>query len=137
MKVLTFRLGQFVITALALTVLFRYALGGCIENGYWNLIWLCTVTYFCLMFLAGRYFGKKDSAENGIHDIGFRFHLVTYVVCIGMQYLSYYIGWNTGSMRGMNITALCWGIGLFIHFIFYLLAQKQAIKGYDKDGLFQ
>lgn len=98
---------------------------------------VCSIVYFGLMFLAGWYFGDKDEAENQIHDIGFRFHFITYVFCVAMGYASYYIGWNTEPLRSLNIGAAAWGIGLAVHFVFFLYAQKNAIRGYAKGEIFQ
>ena len=89
------------------------------------------------MYLLGWYFGKKDDIENEIHDIGFRYHIVTYILCISIGYGAYSLGWNTESLRAMAITATSWGIGLVIHFIFYLLEQRKTIKGYAKEEIFQ
>jgi len=89
------------------------------------------------MFLIGWHFGKKDANENEIHDIGFRFHLVTYILYIGIGYEVYHLGWNAESLRAMTITAISWGIGLTIHFIFYLIEQKRTIKGYAREDIFQ
>lgn len=137
MRVLTFRLGQFAISALVLTVLFRYALSSCI--GVHSVIGttLCSIVYACLMYLIGWHFGKEDAVENDIHDIGFRFHMVTYLLCISIGYGAYYLGWNTENLRAMAYTAIFWGISLAIHFVFYLLEQKKTIKGYAKDEIFQ
>lgn len=84
MRVLTFRLMQFAVCSLCLTVAFHYALNLSLGKGSVLLPVLCAVAYFCLMFIAGLYFGSKDSSENEIHDIGFRYHLVTYLLCIGI-----------------------------------------------------
>ncbi len=137
MKALTIRLGQFAICALVLTILFRYVLNLCIEaNSIWGTV-VCSVLYGGLMFLAGLYFGKKDYIENEVHDIGFRYHLVTYILCVGIGYGVYYLGWNTESLQAMTYTAISWGIGLSVHFVFYLCEQKKTIKGYVKDEIFQ
>ena len=137
MKALTIRLGQFAISALVLTVLFRYALNLCIgANSLLGTV-TCSIAYGCLMYLLGWYFGKKDDIENEIHDIGFRYHIVTYILCISIGYGAYSLGWNTESLRAMAITATSWGIGLVIHFIFYLLEQRKTIKGYAKEEIFQ
>ena len=37
----------------------------------------------------------------------------------------------------MNIGAIAWGIGLALHFVFFLFAQKNAIRGYAKEEIFQ
>ncbi|MBP3552474.1 MAG: hypothetical protein J6K05_04790 [Bacteroidaceae bacterium] len=137
MKALTIRLGQFAICALVLTVLFRYALNLCIDANSTIGTTTSSIVYGGLMFLIGWYFGKKDANENEIHDIGFRFHLVTYILCIGIGYGVYHLGWNAESLRAMTITAISWGIGLTIHFIFYLIEQKRTIKGYAREDIFQ
>ncbi len=137
MKALTIRLGGFAISALVLTVLFRYALNLCIEVHSATGTTLCSIVYACIMYLVGWHFGKKDAVENDFHDIGFRFHLVTYLLCISVGYGTYYLGWHTESLRAMAITAISWGIGLAIHFVFYLIEQRKTIKGYAKDEIFQ
>lgn len=137
MKALTNRLGQFTACGLVLTVLFRYVLNLCIETGSSITPWLCAAIYFCLMFATGWYFGKKDIMENEVHDIGFRQHLITYLLCIGIAYVAPHIGWGTESHSRITMTALYWGIGLSIHFILFLKAQQKTIKGYAKDELFQ
>ena len=137
MKVFTLRLFQFAFCALLVTILFRYILNICIVQNGWILPVLCSIVYFGSMFLCGLYFGRKDEIENGIHDIGFRFHITTYIMCIGMSFLSFYIGWETETLKSIAITALCWGGILLVHFILFLLEQKKTIKGYSKDDLFE
>lgn len=137
MKALTIRLRQFAISALVMTVLFRYSLNFCI--GMHSVIGttICSIVYACLMYLVGWYFGKKDAVENDFHDIGFRFHIVTYILCIGIGYGAYYIDWNTESLCAMAITAIFWGIGLLVHFILFIIEQRKTIKGYAKEDIFQ
>ena len=137
MKLFTLRLFQFAFCALLVTILFRYILNICIVQNGWILPVLCSIVYFGSMFLCGLYFGRKDEIENGIHDIGFRFHITTYIMCIGMSFLSFYIGWETETLKSIAITALCWGGILLVHFILFLLEQKKTIKGYSNDDLFE
>lgn len=137
MRVFSLGLGQFSISALVATVLFRYILSLCIGMNSWILTLLCSATYFCCMFLCGWHFGKKDSEYNGIHDIGFRFHAVTYMLCISISCLAWHIGWNTEGLSSIIITAISWGIGLIVHFIFFLIEYKKTIRGYAKDELFE
>ena len=79
----------------------------------------------------------KDVEENGIHDVGFRFHLVTYILCIGCGYAAGGVGWNAEPLRSIMITAISWGIGLLVHFVCFLVAQKNSIKGYAREEIFQ
>ncbi len=85
MKLFTLRLFQFAFCALLVTILFRYILNICIVQNGWILPVLCSIVYFGSMFLCGLYFGRKDEIENGIHDIGFRFHITPHI---------YYVYWN-------------------------------------------
>ena len=80
MKALTIRLGEFSISALVLTMLFRYALNLCIGVHSITGTTLFSIVYASLMYLVGLHFGKKDAVENDFHDIGFRFHFVTYLL---------------------------------------------------------
>lgn len=137
MRVFTQRLGQFAVSTLICTTAFRYALNLAVGKESLAAALGCSIIYFGLMYLAGWYFGSKDTVENEIHDIGFRYHFITYLLCIALGYASYYIGWNTETIKSMNIGAIAWGIGLAIHFVFFLLAQKNAIRGYAKEEIFQ
>ena len=137
MKIFTLRLAQFAVSALFLTFLFRYALNVCIEAGSRIGTLACSVAYFCVMFLSGWHFGAKDSTDNGIHDIGFRMHLTTYISCIVVGYVANSIGWHTESVYAMNVTALSWGLGLLVHFMVFLMERKKTIKGYAKDEIFE
>lgn len=137
MRVFTQRLGQFAISALIFTIAFRYALDLAVGKESLAAALVCSIVYFGLMFFAGWYYGSKDAVENEIHDIGFRFHFITYVLCIALGYASYFIGWNTEPLRSLNIGAMSWGIGLTLHFVFFLFAQKNAIRGYAKEEIFQ
>lgn len=137
MRVFTQRLGQFAVCALLSTIVFRYTLNLAVGKESLAAALVCSIVYFGLMYLAGWYFGSKDAVENEIHDIGFRYHFITYLLCIALGYASYYIGWNTEPLKSMNIGAIAWGIGLALHFVFFLFAQKNAIRGYAKEEIFQ
>ncbi|MBR4403193.1 MAG: hypothetical protein IKT29_06655 [Flavobacteriales bacterium] len=136
MKVFTLRFRQFIVVALLLTVIFRYVLNLSIGEESLSMVILCAFIYFCMMFICGWYFGKKDATENGFYDIGFRYHAATYVICVGISYVAYYVGLNTESLWPMTITALSWGIGLLVHLILFLIEQRKTIKGYAKDEIF-
>ncbi|MDO5607294.1 MAG: hypothetical protein Q4G08_02450, partial [Capnocytophaga sp.] len=71
---------KFAFTAVVLTLLFRYFLSYGIENKSFVITVLSSTLYAVAMFAAGFYFGKKDREFLPIYDIGFRFHLVTYLI---------------------------------------------------------
>lgn len=137
MKVFTFRLGQFAFFGLILTVIFRLVLSLCANVENEIIIPLCAIAYCGLMFFIGWHFGKKDVIENEINDIGFRWHFTTYLLCNGVNIVSYYVGLNTESLKTIGFTALFWGIAIFVHFVFFIVTQRKSIKGYDKDEIFE
>ena len=88
------------------------------------------------MFFIGWYFGKKDFLENEIHDIGFRWHCATYLLCKGGNVIAHYAGLNTKNLKAIGLISLFWGIGLLVHFVFFLINQRNSIRGYHKDEIF-
>ena len=128
MKVFTFRLGQFAIGVLFLTVLFRYILNLCVGMGNVQGALACSIVYFALVFFAGIFYGEKDVAESGIYDFGFRFHLVAYFLFVIISIVTYQIGWYAESLKAMVITALIWGIALVAHFTFFLVEEEKDEK---------
>ena len=54
------------------------------------------------------------------------------LLSFGLGYVTHYIGWHSESLKSVPITVISWGIGLFIHFIFFLFEQKKTIKGYAR-----
>lgn len=120
-------------------VVFRYSLSHLIENRLFNLIWIIAVTYFFFNFFIGWFFGKRDHESIPLNDIGFRFHFMTYFLFNVVTVLWFLFGFNSHSesIRIVYITALFWGIGLLIHFIFYLIERKNSINGLNKDDIFE
>ncbi len=74
-----------------------------------------------------------------LYDIGFRFHLTTYVVhnAITLLWLGLGFGSQYEDMKFSVMVAIYWGILLFIHFIFFLWSRKNSIKNLDKKDLFE
>lgn len=139
MKVFTKNFGLFTIAAFGLTVLFRFALSYSLDHSSGWAVALVAVVYGLLMGVSGYHFGKRDYLENQIFDIGFRYSLMTYLICNGFGLLWFYLGTNSAkeSIKAVGYTALFWGIGIVIHFIFFLATRKHAIKGYGKDEIFE
>lgn len=139
MKIITNYLVKFALTATLLTLLFRFFLSSGIENHSTIGITLTAVIYALSMFAAGWYFGRKDGEHLPIFDVGFRFHLTTYLVHNGITLL--WIGLGFGAKNeNLNLSimiAVYWGIFLFLHFIFYLWARKNSIDNLDKEDLFE
>lgn len=139
MKIITPYLLRFTITAAILTLVFRFTLSHGIENQMLILIGASSGIYGALMFVSGWIFGRKDSEYLPIFDIGFRFHLSTYIVhnLISLLWLGLGFGSQYESISITYMVAGYWGVSLIIHFIFYLIARKRSIDSLDKEDIFE
>jgi hypothetical protein len=139
MKIVTPHLLKFAITSIFLTIAFRASLTYGIENEQYGIAMISAVIYGALMFTAGWIFGKKDGEYLPIFDIGFRFHLTTYVIHNGISLLWMMLGFSSDKENFSIITnvAFYWGIFLVIHFIFYLIARKRTIDSLDEEDIFE
>jgi len=139
MKTITPYLLRFALTITILTIIFRYFLSYGIENHSTLIIIISAVIYFISMFASGWYFGKKDGKHLPIFDVGFRFHLTTYLIHNGISLL--WIGLGFGSkyekLSLSIMVVVYWGFFLLLHFIFYLWARKNSINNLDKEDLFE
>lgn len=139
MKILTKNLMYFAVLFFIAAIVFRYMLSDFIENHSYTLIWIIAVIYFFLIVFMGWFFGKRDYEVLPLYDIGFRFHFVTYLLFNTVSVLWFVFGFHSHFERieVVYITALIWGGFLLIHFIFYVYAQKQSIKGLNKEDIFE
>lgn len=139
MKTITPYLLRFALTTTLLTIVFRFFLSYGIENQSGIIITTSAVTYGLLMFSTGWYFGRKDGEYLPIYDVGFRFHLTTYLIHNGISLL--WLGLGFGSKyENLSVSimvAIYWGIFLLLHFIFYIWARKNSIENLDKEDLFE
>ncbi|MFV0540062.1 MAG: hypothetical protein ACK5MZ_02340 [Aestuariibaculum sp.] len=139
MKTITPYLLRFALTITVLTLVFRFFLSYGIAHQSNLITILSAALYFMAMFASGWYFGQKDGEYLPIYDVGFRFHLTTYLVHTGITFLWILLGFGAEAERiGISVyIAVYWGIILLAHFVFYLWARKQAIDSLDKDDLFE
>lgn len=139
MKTITPYLLGFALTATVLTIVFRYFLSYGIENQSGIIINISAATYGLLMFASGWHFGRKDGEYLPIYDVGFRFHLSTYLIHNGLSLL--WIGLGFGSkyenLNASIMVAIYWGVFLILHFMFFLRAKKNSIDNLDKEDLFE
>lgn len=139
MKTITPYLLRFALIATILTVVFRYFLSYGIENQSGNIITISAVIYGTLMFASGWHFGRQDGEYLPIYDVGFRFHLTTYLIHNGISLL--WIGLGLGAKyESINVSilvAVYWGIFLLVHFIFFLWARKNSINNLNKEDIFE
>lgn len=137
---ITFNLLKFTSTALILTIIFRYGLSTSLTNEMFLAVFICAAVYGILMFLSGSYFGKKEYYEDlPIYDIGFRFHLATYLVHNLISLFWFLLGFESSyeNVSTIYITAIIWGVFLVIHLIYYISIRKSSIKNLDKNDIFE
>jgi hypothetical protein len=102
-------------------------------------VFIPPIIYFILMSVSGRFFGIKEYEYLPIGDIGFRFHISTFIVFFTVSYSMYYLDYMSNSEpRGiLDTTLLIWGILLLTHFIFYQKNKRNNIKGINKEDIFE
>ena len=141
MKLCTKNSIRFALSLLIATALFRYLLsslllGPTIDS---QSIALLAIVYGIMAFIFGWYFGKKDFESLPLYDVGFRFHLLTYLVCNGYAYFWFLSGLTATNedIAIVHYTAIFWGIGLLVHSFFYLQSRKEVIDGMHKGEIFE
>lgn len=139
MKTITSYLLGFIVSVIILTILFRFFLSYSLANKEITVQVLSCVVYFIGMFSSGWYFGKKDGNYLPIYDVGFRFHLSTYLVFNLISELWYIFEFNSSyeKIKYIHLTAIIWGIFVLIHFFYYLWSRKQTIDNLEKSELFE
>lgn len=97
------------------------------------------ILYGISMFTSGWHFGKKDHKDLDLRDVGFRFHLTTYLTFVLISELWFLLGFNSSyeQIGSVHITAFIWGICLLVHGFVYLKTRKNTIDGLDKSELFE
>jgi hypothetical protein len=100
---------------------------------------LSAVIYAILMWFNGRYFGRKEYEYLPIYDIGFRFHLSTFLSHNVVSIFWFVFGFESHyeNIKTIYMTALIWSVFLIIHFIYFLSIRKSTIKNLDKEDLFE
>lgn len=139
MKYFTKNLVLFSILLAVITIIFRYALSSLLQNQHFSVIWVITILYAILIFSLGWIFGKRDRIAFAWYDVGFRFHLNTYIICNAIAFIWFTLGFQSDYEKITSVysTLLYWGLGLLIHFIIYLYTRKNSIKGIQKSELFE
>ena len=139
MKTITPYLLRFALTATVLTIVFRYFLSYGIENQSGIIITISAVTYGLLMFASGWHFGRKDGEYLPIYDVGFRFHLSTYLIhnILSLLWIGLGFGSKYENLSVSIMVAIYWGIFLLLHFMFFLWTRKNSIDNLDKEDLFE
>lgn len=136
---ITNNLLKFTLVTIILTILFRIVLSTSITNKITLGVIICSILYGILMWFNGRYFGRKEYEYLPIYDIGFRFHLFTFLAHNLVSVLWFVFAFESKyeNIKVIYITALIWSVFLIIHLIYYLSIRKSSIKNLDKENLFE
>lgn len=139
MKALNYNLMKFTVLLILLTLAFRFLLSMMLQNQTFGGAGILAFGYGVLVFIIGWVFGRRDRLHLPLYDIGFRFHLVTYLVCNLIAEIWYLLGMQSDfeSIRSVHLTVIIWGIVLLIHFLIYIVTRAKVIKGIKKSELFE
>jgi hypothetical protein len=139
MKTITKNLIYFALFFLIGAIIFRYGLSFFLDTRSYNLVWVIAGIYFIFNYLIGWFFGKRDYETLPLYNIGFRFHLVTYLLFNSVSLLWFTLGFHSTFERieVIYITAIIWGFLLLVHFVFYYFSLKNSIKGISKEEIFE
>lgn len=139
MKTITSNLLKFAIFFAIGSILFHVGLSWSITNHAVSGMWIFAIAYFIFNFSIGWFFGKRDYESFPLNDVGFRFHLVTYIVFNIIGELWFFVGLQSQveDVKYAHQLAIVWGIVLLLHFIFYLNNRKNTIKGLNKSDIFE
>lgn len=130
---------KFTLTTLFITIIFRIGLSTSITDEMIVGVIISALAYAILMWFNGSYFGRKEYEYLPIYDIGFRFHLMTFIVHNGVSLLWFVFGFES-KYENINVifmTAIIWSIFLIIHLVYYISVRKSTIKNLDKEDLFE
>jgi hypothetical protein len=102
-------------------------------------MWASAIIYGVSIFITAFMLGKSEDIHIGVIYLGFKYHLMTYVIFNGVTFLWHSLGFASKheDFSHVLILIIAWGIGLLIHFLFSLLSSKNAIKGIPKEDIFE
>ena len=139
MKYFTQNIRKFAGYTLVITLVFRYFISAALRNHYYLSAILSAIIYGILIFIVGWIYGKKEKEFLPLYDIGFRLHLITYIICISISEAWFLLGFQSQYEKIISIhyCAIFWGIGLILHSLFFLKTRKKVINGLKKDEIFE
>ena len=122
-----------VLTILLSLVFFKLLIDDLTIEAYGNL-WIYALIYGIVMFLNGLYFGYNDPVRETRHDLGFQYHLITYIIVnvIGINWFIFKFADSGNAFFWIVIQCVPWGLGVLLHYYLSL----RCIKGMDKEEIF-
>ena len=134
MKTLTNNLKYFCILTLVFSIVFFYLLYTALLAESYSNIWIYATLYGVALFTSGFTLGYNDSVRNSRLDLGFQYHLVTFIIVNLVAIVSLFIamGINNETLINGTLHIIFWALGLLVHYYY----SSRSIKGMDKEELF-
>ncbi len=97
-------------------------------------IWIYAILYGLALFFTGLYLGYNDPVQKSRLDLGFHYHLMTFIIVnsIGLISLFIALGFNKNTLLCAIMSIGFWAIGLLVHFYF----SSKSIKGISREEIF-
>ncbi|MEE4311151.1 MAG: hypothetical protein V2J62_04725 [candidate division KSB1 bacterium] len=120
------------------TISFRYFLSLSITNHNHVVQWATAIIYGVTIFITALVLGKSEDINIGVIYLGFKYHLMTYVIFNVITLLWHSLGFVSQyeDFSRVLLLLVVWGIGLLIHFLLSQHSSKNAIKGVPKEDIF-
>ena len=134
MKTLTNNLKYFCGLTLIFSITFFYYLYSSILIESYNKIWVYATLFGIALFISGFALGYNDSVRKSRLDLGFQYHLMTFIIVnfIGIVSLFIAMGFNMKTLLYSILSLIPWGIGLYANYY----SSSKSIKGMDKKDIF-
>lgn len=118
--------------------LFRYLISWSLSNNYFTGVWVIASIYCTSVYIMIWRFSILDQKHLPFYDLGFRFHLATYLIWLLVSYIWFSVGSISTHehINQVHISGLYWLIALVMHFLIYLFTRKKSFKGLKKSEIF-
>jgi L-asparagine transporter-like permease len=138
MKYITKNLLIHSVIFLLASFLFRYLMSWSLSKGYFNGVWIVSAVYFLTLTVMIWRFSILDKKHLPLYDLGFRFHVATFLVWLLVSLIWFEFGSISAHEHIIQvyIASIIWLVVLLIHFIVYRLTRKKSFKGLKKSDIF-
>ena len=134
MKTITNNLKYFGGLTLIFSIAFFYYLYSAVLAQSYSDIWIYVSLYGAALFISGFVLGYRDPVRKSRLDLGFYYHLITFIVVnfVGIISLFIAMGFSFRTLLNAAASLIFWGLGLLVHYYF----SSRSIKGINKREIF-
>lgn len=103
-----------------LTIIFCTALYTSVLSGRYDTIGKASIIFFLLLFLSSLIIGSRDKEPISKGKLGFKYHLIIYLVVnlINTPSILILLGVSSENVIISAIQIVAWGVGVFFHWLF-------------------